>query len=85
MNLLSGEAAEKRPVEELAADDEPVPWISLLKPNISITMIDDFTAYHSERVPEHVSAIDLFPHPHLDPQRRSSSTQSRGVTRLNKC
>ena len=55
INLLSGEAAEKRPAEELASEEGPVPWISFLKPNVTITMVDDFSAHPAERIPEHVS------------------------------
>lgn len=55
VNLLSGEAAERRPQEELAADEGPAEWISFFKPNVTITMVDDFTAYPADKVPEHVS------------------------------
>jgi len=54
MNLLSGEAAERRPEEELAADEGPVEWMAFLKPNITITMVDDFTSYPADKVPEHI-------------------------------
>jgi len=57
MNLLSGEAAERRPEEELAADEGPVEWMAFLKPNITITMVDDFTSYPADKVPEHVSTF----------------------------
>ena len=55
VNLLSGEAAEWRPQEELAAEEGPPEWISFFKPNVTITMVDDFTAYPADKVPEHVS------------------------------
>ena len=50
VNLLSGEAAEKRPDGELAADEGPAEWISFLKPNISINMVDDFTPHPADKV-----------------------------------
>lgn len=55
VNLLSGEAAEKRPEEELAAGEGPPEWIGFYKPNVTITMVDDFTAYPADKVPDHVS------------------------------
>lgn len=55
VNLLSGEAAERRPQEELAAQEGPPEWIGFFKPNVTITMVDDFTAYPADKVPDHVS------------------------------
>lgn len=55
VNLLSGAAAETRPEEELAADEGPAEWTGFLKPNVTINMVDDFTPYPAERVPDHVS------------------------------
>ena len=76
VNLLSGEAAEKRPDEELAANEGPPEWISFLKPNVTITMVDDFTPYAADKVPDHVSLTPL--HPCL--VRRRQSTFSKLFT-----
>ena len=54
-NLLSGEAAEKRPEEEVPAAQGPPEWIGFFKPNVTITMVDDFTAHPADKVPDHVS------------------------------
>ena len=54
VNLISGEAAEKRPRDELSANEASPDWISFFKPNVTITMVDDFTAYPADKVPDHV-------------------------------
>jgi len=63
VNLLSGEAAERRPEQELAADEGPAEWAAFLKPNITITMVDDFTSYPADKVPEHVGPSSANPTP----------------------
>jgi hypothetical protein len=63
VNLLSGEAAERRPEQELAADEGPAEWAAFLKPNITITMVDDFTSYPADKVPDHVRPSHSNPNP----------------------
>ena len=44
-------------MEELAADEGPPEWIGFLKPNITICMVDDFTAHPADKVPDHVRRL----------------------------
>ena len=44
-------------MEELAADEGPPEWIGFLKPNITICMVDDFTAHPADKIPDHVRCL----------------------------
>lgn len=56
INLLSGAEAQQDALAATAAPDpaEPTEIISLFVPNVTFAMVDDFTAYPENSVPQHV-------------------------------
>lgn len=59
INLLSGAEAQQDALAAKTAADpaEPAEIISLFVPNVTLAMVDDFTAYPSNSIPQHVRAV----------------------------
>jgi hypothetical protein len=61
VNLLSTEGEQRAAREQAAAEaGRPREIISLLKPNVTIALVDDATVYPAEKVPEHVRTREVF-------------------------